>query len=133
LWLHVTSPFFTAEDYKQALTIYMKQVIQGPYDSMMSVNKLQQFIWDDEQKSIINCDRSINSWPNTQVLAPLYEINHAFYISSVDNFKTLKDRIGRNPYLFLTEGEKRIDIDWEADFILAQGMLVSLMARANKE
>lgn len=126
-WLHVTAPFFTAQDYLTALDEYQAQVINGEYDSIMSVNKLQQFIWDDNQKKIINCDRSVNPWPNTQDLAPLYEINHAFYINSVENYKAFQDRIGRNPCLFITEGEKCIDIDWEADFKLAQNMLVSLM------
>lgn len=119
-WLHVTAPFVDYKDYQNALEEYQKYVIDGEYDSLMSVNKIQQFIWDDQQKTIINCDRSVNPWPNTQDLNPLYEVNHAFYVSSVYNYKKFRDRIGINPKLFPLEGIKKIDIDWEADFLLAQ-------------
>lgn len=119
-WLHVTAPFVDSDDYRQAIHDYKKLVLNGSHDSLMSVNKIQQFIWNDQDKKIINCDRTVNPWPNTQDLQPLYEINHAFYISSKENYKTLRDRIGINPALYVLEGEKKIDIDWESDFRLAQ-------------
>lgn len=120
LWLHATSPFVDAGDYREALARYQAEVLDGPHDSLMSVNRLQQFIWDDARKAIINCDRAVNPWPNTQDLEPLYEINHAFYISSRANYLTLRDRIGVNPALYPCEGLKRIDIDWEEDFQIAR-------------
>lgn len=120
LWLHVTSPFVTPEDYLSAIQSYKNEVvIKQNYDSIMSVNKIQQFIWDDNLKKFINCNREINPWPNTQDLQPLYEINHAFYISSRSNYIKLNDRIGTNPYLFICSGNQKIDIDWEDDFNLA--------------
>lgn len=119
LWLHATAPFVDELDYKKALSLYEEHVIKGENDSIMSVNKLQQFIWNDVSKRVINVDRNINPWPNTQDLEPLYEINHAFYISSKDNYFKLNDRIGLNPYLFVTESFKKIDIDWEEDFEVA--------------
>ncbi|MEL7046492.1 MAG: hypothetical protein AAGL66_15980, partial [Pseudomonadota bacterium] len=62
-WLHVTAPFVNSEDYQQALGSYRKEVLAGNHDSIMSVNKIQQFIWDDRSKKIVNCDREINPWP----------------------------------------------------------------------
>ncbi|WP_339113248.1 hypothetical protein [Thioclava sp. GXIMD2076] len=123
-WLHATSPFVDERDYKEALDIYSSRVINAAEnDSIMSVNKLQQFIWDDATKRVINCDREVNPWPNTQDLAPLYEINHAFYISSRDNYLKLRDRIGQNPVLYEMTGIKKTDIDWEDDFEVAQNLL----------
>lgn len=119
-WLHVTSPFIDDDDYRQAIMNYKIHVINGKCDSLMSVSKIQAFIWDDEKKDIINCDRSINKWPNTQDLTPLYEINHGYYISSRKNYTSLSDRIGLNPYLHVTEKHKCVDIDWEDDFLLCQ-------------
>lgn len=121
LWLHVTSPFVEFETYYKAMESYKYSVVQSrKYDSLMSVNKLQQFIWSDNKKKIINVDRNINPWPNTQDLDPLYEINHAFYISSRDNYISLNDRIGKNPCLYICEGLEKIDIDWEEDFMIAE-------------
>lgn len=120
-WIHVTSPFLNYEDYKKALDFYSKSVVEtSEFDSLMSVNKIQQFIWDDSMKKVINANRDINPWPNTQNLEPLYEINHGFYISSKENYLELNDRIGVSPALFICEGIKKIDIDWEEDFKLAQ-------------
>lgn len=117
-WLHVTAPFVNEVDYLKAINEYFE--IGDLHDSLMSVNQIKQFIWDDSTRKIINVDRTINPWPNTQDLQPLYEINHAFYISTVENYLKLNDRIGLSPKLFVCEGVKKIDIDWEDDFILAQ-------------
>lgn len=119
LWLHATAPFVDEVDYKHAISLYEAHVINGEKDSLMSVNKLQQFIWDDVRKKVINVDRNINPWPNTQDLEPLYEINHAFYMSSKENYLNLNDRVGLNPYLFITESFKKMDIDWPEDFEVA--------------
>ncbi|MFD2249812.1 N-acylneuraminate cytidylyltransferase [Pseudochelatococcus lubricantis] len=132
-WLHATSPFVDQSDYLSALDLYTKLVFSGPNDSLMSVSRLQQFIWSDSRKAIINCDRAVNPWPNTQDLEPLYEINHAFYISSRHNYLTLSDRIGTNPALYEMHGLKKIDIDWEEDFILAQNIIRSLEQVKNDE
>lgn len=121
-WMHATSPFVDESDYQNALEKYSSDVVCGDYDSLMSVTKIQQFIWDDERKKIINCDRSINPWPNTQDLVPVYEVNHSFYISSRNNYLKLRDRIGLNPSLHISEGLKKIDIDWEHDFMMAQNL-----------
>lgn len=119
LWLHVTSPFVKAEDYEDAIKKYF-QALKDGYDSIMSVTVHKQFLWSDSKKRIINTDDTVNKWPNTQDLEPLYEINHAFYINSRENYINTSDRIGNNPYLYPLEGEKTIDIDWEKDFIFAQ-------------
>ncbi len=119
LWLHVTSPFVKAEDYDGAIKKYFEELENG-YDSLMSVTLHKQFMWSDKKKRIINTDDKVNKWPNTQDLDPLYEINHAFYINSRENYIRTSDRIGNNPYLYELKNEKSIDIDWEEDFLYAQ-------------
>lgn len=122
-WIHATSPFIDASDYIAALRLYQKVTMEGSNDSVMSVNKIQQFIWDERKKEVINTNRLVNPWPNTQDLEPLYEVNHAFYINSRKNYREHKDRIGKNPALFVCEGLKKIDIDWQEDFITAQHLI----------
>ncbi|MCC1495974.1 cytidylyltransferase domain-containing protein [Alcanivorax sp. 1008] len=119
-WLHVTSPFFGFEEYKQALEMYFQAISDGQFDSLMSVNEIRQFIWDDSKKEVINVDRRVNRWPNTQDIAPLYEINHAFYIASRLVYQGLNDRIGESPKLFICDGLLKMDIDWEEDFRVAK-------------
>jgi len=119
LWLHVTSPFVKAQDYEDAINRYFEALKEG-YDSIMSVTEIRNFLWSDQSKKIINIEESDNPWVQTQDLEPLYEINHAFYINSRENYLSMSDRIGKNPYLYKLKGSKVIDIDWEDDFELAR-------------
>ena len=123
LWLHATSPFVDEIDYARALDKCMQLAIDGTNDSIMSVNKLQQFIWSEDLKKIVNVDRSLNPWPNTQDLESLFEVNHAFYINSRANYLSMHDRIGLSPALYLCEGLAKIDIDWPDDFKIAQSLI----------
>lgn len=116
MWTHVTSPFICPIDMNNAFKIFEES---NEFDSVASVNKIQNFIWDESQKKVINNLNKSNKWPNTQDLLPLYEINHAFYVCSSDLLKN-GERIGKNPFLYECEGESRLDIDYEQDFIFGQ-------------
>ena len=118
LWTHTTSPFLTNEIYDKAIEIYLKNLNEGLNDSLMTVNKLQTFLWN--QKGSINYDRSIEKWPRTQTLPELFEINSGIFINSVEGYKKNKDRIGLNPFLMNTKGYTSFDIDWPEDFILGE-------------
>jgi N-acylneuraminate cytidylyltransferase len=120
-WVHATAPFVDSNRYESALSKYREFVLQKQlYDSMLSVTKIQQFIWDKEKNKCINHDRLAVKWPRTQELKPLYEINHAFYINSTDNYVRLHDRIGNRPYLYELDKLQSFDIDWEEDFRIAE-------------
>jgi CMP-N-acetylneuraminic acid synthetase len=118
-WLHTTTPFVSSSFYLDAIEVYFKVIEQG-YDSVMSVNKLQSFLWNDELKEIINFDRTKIKYPQTQDLEPLYEINHSFYAMSLKNYLKFEDRIGVNPFLYELNKKQSIDIDWQEDFDLAE-------------
>lgn len=114
LWTHTTSPFLDSEVYDQAIIIYKKLLQTGKNDSLMTVNKIQGFLWD--QKGSVNYDRKIEKWPRTQTLKELYEINSGIFLNSVSNYVEFKDRIGGNPHKMVTEGIVSFDIDWPDDF-----------------
>lgn len=117
-WLHVTSPFVGAEIYEDAIDKYFSNIEKG-YDSIMSVSKFNNFIWDHSKKDIINFDRNLG-YPRTQDLKDLYEINHAFFAMSIENYIKLEDRIGKNPYLYELDKFQGFDIDELADFEIAE-------------
>lgn len=119
-WINVTSPFVDTEDYQKALDIYWKEIVNGEYDTLMSVTKLQQFLWDKDRKDFLNHNRAEEKWPRTQDLKPVYEINHAIYMGSAKDYLKFSDRIGDNPYLFELDKAKSVDIDWEDDFEIAE-------------
>lgn len=116
LWTHVTSPFITEVDYANIITSYFSKLDNG-YDSLMTVLKLQGFIWD--KSNPISYDRSDLKWPMTQNINPLYEVDSGVFLSSIYNYIQLGDRIGHKPFLYEQEKLKSIDIDWPDDFAFA--------------
>jgi CMP-N-acetylneuraminic acid synthetase len=118
LWTHVTSPFLSEDVYNESIETYLTNLKEGTFDSLMTVNSFQSFLWDE--KGSFNYNRNIEKWPRTQTLKKLYEINSGIFINSVDNYKKHKDRIGSKPYLFETTGFSSFDIDWPDDFILGE-------------
>ena len=117
LWTHVTSPFLTSTLYDNAVQIYMAQLEKG-YDSLMTVNKLKTFIWDENGS--LNYDRNKEKWPRTQTLPNLFEINSGIFINSRENYLKYRDRIGSKPYLMDLDGYSSFDIDWPEDFTLGE-------------
>ena len=118
LWTHTTSPFLTNDIYSEAIKIYLENLEIGIHDSLMTVNKLQTFLWD--KNGSFNYDRKIEKWPRTQTIKELYEINSGIFINSIENYIKFQDRIASNPYLMNTKGYSSFDIDWPEDFELAE-------------
>lgn len=118
LWTHVTSPFIDVDDYHQSLKTYF-QVIKNGFDSLMTVKKLQTFIWDKDSNDIINRNNK-EKWPRTQDLKTLYEIDSGIFIASKEIYLTSNDRIGSMPYLYEMDDIKSFDIDWPEDFKVAE-------------
>ncbi|MDC9565595.1 MULTISPECIES: acylneuraminate cytidylyltransferase family protein [unclassified Pseudoalteromonas] len=123
LWTHVTSPFMTEEDYSSIIRTYFEQLNHG-YDSLMTVLKLQGFIWN--KNNPVSYNRADLKWPMTQNIEPLYEIDSGAFLSSVDNYRQFNDRIATKPYLLEQDKLKSVDIDWPNDFILAELLWNSL-------
>lgn len=117
LWTHVTSPFMDNHDYDALIDAYFKGLDNG-YDSLMTVLKLQGFIWNKEGP--LSYQRDELKWPMTQNIEPLYEVDSGAFISSIENYKTYQDRIGKKPVLFEQEKIKSVDIDWPEDFTFAE-------------
>ncbi|QXI39820.1 acylneuraminate cytidylyltransferase family protein [Pseudomonas xantholysinigenes] len=125
VWTHVTSPFFTSACYSAAIERYLTSTAQG-FDSLMSVKKIQGFLWNEEGP--VNYDRAQEKWPRTQTLKPLYEVDSAVFISSRANYRHYNDRIGKTPLLFVSPAQSGFDIDWPEEFALGEMMVKSGVA-----
>ena len=116
LWTHATSPFIDEFLYRDMVDSYLQH--RGSFDSLMSVTKLQKFLWNGEGS--INYDRSIEKWPRTQTLEPVFEINSGVFIADIEIYKKFGDRIGESPYFYELGTIEAFDIDWEDDFEIAE-------------
>lgn len=118
LWTHVTSPFVDADIYDNMIKTYLKNICS--YDSLMTVTKLQKFIWNNTGP--INYDLNVEKWPRTQTIKPLWEVNSGAFIAPKTAYQERKDRIGAKPYLFQLSEDVSFDIDWLPDFTVAESI-----------
>jgi CMP-N-acetylneuraminic acid synthetase len=120
MWVHVTSPFLTHTDYENALSVFLENLESKTADSMASVSKIQEYIWDNEKRNMINFDMSNGNWPRTQDLNPLYQINNGFFISTRETYIQHHNRISPDMAIYELDKIKAFDIDWNDDFRLAE-------------
>lgn len=123
LWGHVTTPMVDHKIYDDAIENYQEQ-LNNKYDSLVSVSRLQNFLLN-KKSEIINNNTNIE-WPRTQDLEILFEINHAIFLTSRNNYMNLKNRIGKKPYIYEMDKIHSIDVDWEDDFLIAESIYEKL-------
>lgn len=108
---HATAPFIS----KEAIQEGIGAVVSGEYDSSLSVEKLQSFIWmDGEPYNYDPCHI-----PRTQDLKPLYVETSGFYCFSRELFQNTNRRVGFKPKMIEVTKPEGIDIDNMVDFEMA--------------
>lgn len=111
---HATAPFITKESFEKGIAA----VKSGKYDSALSVEKLQEFLWKDGKPFNYN---PINI-PRTQDLQPYYMETCGMYIYTADLIKKEKRRVGNSPYLVEVSKIEACDINNPEDFIVADAL-----------
>ena len=111
---HVTSPFLKKKTILDAVNILKK----GPYDSIHSVTKHQEFSWLEDNMKPINFEPNVVQ--KTQDLPSIIMSNGGFFIFRKKTFKQLNNRIGNNPYYYPLSIPESIEIDNYDDLNLAR-------------
>lgn len=119
IWTHVTSPFFDAERISAATAELHRRRSEG-YDSLMSVTRIQKYLWDPQTGKSVNYDHSAVPWPSTQKLPLWYEVNSGLFIAHREAYERKADRIGEKPFCWENDWLSSVDVDWEDDFALAE-------------
>lgn len=128
VWTHVTHPFVSAPIYAQAIRAFEEQSEKGA-DSLLSATRLQTFLWRDGKP--FNYDNSVEKWPRSQDLQPVWEINHAIYILPFAVMRETGDRVGHAPYFFEMPAHDAMDIDWDDQFHLMNDLFELRRARGD--
>ncbi|MEH6991080.1 acylneuraminate cytidylyltransferase family protein [Cytobacillus firmus] len=128
LWTHVTSPFINADIYADAITVYQQSKQEKRADSLLTVTKHQKFYWNSDSNPI-NYDRSIEKWPRTQTMDPIYELNSGIFLCDASIYRNLKDRVGKKPVMYELKERHALDVDWEEDFELAEILWLKNMGK----
>jgi len=123
LWTHVTSPFIDAQSYENILAAYNAALATSDFDSLMTVNRLQTFIWSES--GAVNYDVTMEKWPRTQTLPVWWEVNSGAFVANVDIYRKYENRIGRKPKLHELSHSTAFDIDVMDQFELGSKIFIA--------
>ncbi len=116
LQTHTTNPLLRPETIDAALDRMEKD--DGVHDSLFSVTRWQTRLYAPDG-SPLNHDPKVLL--RTQDLPPVYEENSNLYLFTAAQIAAGR-RIGERPILFEVDPLEAVDIDEEADFVLAEAL-----------
>ncbi|MCT1607893.1 hypothetical protein M3B43_11310 [Nesterenkonia massiliensis] len=114
---HVTHPFIGSQHFTELVGAW-RQAASAGHDSLLTVTKLQTFLWDENGP--YNYDPNDERWPRSQDIKPLFEINHGAYLIPFRVMREVGDRVGTTPKMYELPENVVLDIDWEDQFALLQ-------------
>lgn len=119
VWAHCTNPLLSSQTYDKAIETYLNNL--PDYDSLLSVTKLQEHLWQDSKPL------NYNPWGERHIpareLKPLYMQDGGIFIQSHQNMSKNSYFFGEKPYLFEIPSDEFLDINNYRDYIIAQSII----------
>ncbi len=123
VWAHCTNPFISSKTYDEAIKIFLNnQTRQEKYDSLLSVVKLQNHIWD-ENKRPLNYDPYKEKHTLAKDLPIYYVQDGGIFIQTHKQMLANSYFFGKRPYLFCIPEEEFLDINNMHDLNIARAIV----------
>ncbi len=119
LQTHSTNPLLRAETVSAAIEAFLEAY--PAKDSLFSVTRWQTRLYDRHGAAINHNPKELIQ---TQDLPPVYEENSCIYIFTRENLIKHNHRIGPNPMMYEIPALEAVDIDEEADFQIADILML---------
>lgn len=116
-WVTVVVPLMKPSEYKEAFECYLSKVVEDKVnDSLVSVNLLKEYFWDDKGPLNYRADKHHTI---SQELPNLYRVTNGLYMR--DKESTLKEGyfLGSKPFMHKVGKISGIDIDEFEDYQMA--------------
>ncbi|MBY0408373.1 MAG: hypothetical protein K2Q01_11845 [Rickettsiales bacterium] len=118
-WCPVTCPLMTPAEYQACFASYDAQVLKGAYDSLVGVNVLKEYLWNDAGPLNYAAD---HRHPPSQELANIYRVTNGIYMYAKDAILKRRYFLGERPYKQVLSKLAGIDIDEMEDYKVAQAL-----------
>lgn len=116
-WATVVVPLMKPSEYKEAFLKYKEFVVDtNEYDSLVSVNLIKEYFWDDSRPLNYKADKDHTI---SQDLPNWYRVTNALYMMDKQSILRKNYFLGDNPYKFEVPKISGIDIDLYEDYQLA--------------
>ena len=116
-WVTVVVPLMKPSEYASAFSAYHSKVVQqDKYDSLVSVNLLKEYFWNDSGPLNYQADQNHTI---SQELPNIFRVTNGLYMR--DKRSTLRDGyfLGPKPYMHKVGKVSGIDIDEQEDYLIA--------------
>jgi CMP-N-acetylneuraminic acid synthetase len=120
IWCHCTNPFIYSQIYSDAIDTFIdKCIVQKNYDSLISVYKIQNHMWNHEFRPV-NYDPKLSTHTLAKNLDPVYFQDGGIFIQELRKMQINSYFFGTSPYLFEIDYLNGFDINTQEDLRAAQ-------------
>lgn len=116
LLVQATSPLTETKDFEDALI----KMESDNADSLLTCVRTKRFLWNDNNEPI---NYNFEKRPRRQDFNGVLIENGAFYINSVSNIISSKNRLSGKISIYEMEEYKYVEIDEEDDWIIAESLM----------
>lgn len=128
VWAHCTNPFLFGRHYDAAITLFQEN--SDSFDSILSVQRVQNHMWASEGKPV-----NYNPWSETHALAkslePVFFQTGGIFIQWATNMKENSYFFGEKPKFIIHDEIESTDIDTELDFLIAENLVQLIDEKEN--
>ena len=116
-WTPFVVPFFDELQFEQSFKNYSDNVISGTFDSLVSVTKMIDYVWDSHKPLNYTADRNHTV---SQDLPNWYRVTNGNYMAPRELMLKHKYLLGEDVFLDIRDEKCSIDIDTLHDLNLAK-------------
>ena len=118
-WATVVCPLMTPREYAGAFAAYSDQVIRGEKDSLLGVNRVQDYYWSAAGALNYAADRNHTV---SQDLPEWFKVTNSLYMAPREAILQREYFLGSNPALFDLSRLAGVDIDYIEDYRIARAL-----------
>ncbi len=122
--LQATSPFTKRENINDCLS-----VLEGQYDSALTVVNTHRFLWNENGTPI---NYNPQKRPRRQDFEGLLVENGAVYTTTKEALQNFKNRIGEKTAIIKMPQDSLLEIDTETDWMAVEQLLIERQKRAKE-
>ncbi len=118
-WATVVCPLMTPREYASAFAEYQSQVVEGNKDSLLGVNRVQDYFWSATGALNYTADRNHTV---SQDLPEWFKVTNSLYMAPRDAIMAREYFLGAKPVLFDLARLAGVDIDYIEDYRIAHAL-----------
>lgn len=115
-WCTVVCPLMAPREYLAAFRSYREQVIDGPHDSLLGVQPMQEYFWMGDKP--LNYQAN-SAHVSSQDLPPVVKVTNSLYMAPRADMLRWKYVVGPSPLLAPLSKLAGVDIDHVEDYRVA--------------